>query len=302
MARKPINKTARLEFARLLDNHLKEGQNCDRPENKWKPWMNEDFAGVTGASPNSVANWRNQVAPIPPRDVHPLLDALFGEKPEYRKARLDLHGAWEHAQGLMPSEAVATGAWEPVETYKPTGLAAVTLHDPAPANRTETYHLHASIRFGAVEISDEQERTAIVTLTEASAAIQGEGYQVAQNSLIGERAAHPHCTPNGEEIRFTGPTGSGTAHLSGNPLGEDHIATIEPGATADQPGVGVTLVASPRHLRFAFAADPDAPPAAREEKPNRAAILGLLFADGMRKDAANRVVLASARLRRKEEP
>jgi hypothetical protein len=66
MVRKAINQMARREFAKLLDDHLKRGQRPDVTQNRWKPWTNEDFSGATGASPNSVANWRNQIAPIPP--------------------------------------------------------------------------------------------------------------------------------------------------------------------------------------------------------------------------------------------
>jgi hypothetical protein len=66
MVRKAINQMARRESAKLLDDHLKRGQRPDVTQNRWKPRTNEDFSGATGASPNSVANWRNQIAPIPP--------------------------------------------------------------------------------------------------------------------------------------------------------------------------------------------------------------------------------------------
>ena len=301
MARKPRHLTERRAFALLLDGHLKRGQRMDGAARQWKPWTNNDFAGFTGVSPNSVANWRNPDAPIPPTDINPVLEALFGDKPEHANHRRDLKEAWERAQGLLPpEEEPETGdGWDILGGTAPTTLAEAILHQPKADNRADTWHLHATLRFGPAEQHTQEGHTVIVGVTETFAALTLSGYQVAPNSLLGERAPHDHVIPGVGGVTLTGPTRNDALH--GNPIGEDHLATIEPGP-AGEGTVKITLSASPRALTFAYAPDPDAPLVCQDQKPNRAAILGLLFAGETPRDAQGRVVLASAGLRRKSAP
>ncbi len=298
MARKPRYLTERRAFALLLDGHLNRGQRVEGTPSRWKRWTNNDFAGFAGVSPNSVANWRNPDAPIPPTDINPVLDPLFGDKPEYAGHRRDLKEAWERAQGLLPPEEESEpgDGWDILPRMAPTALAEAILHQPTAANRAETWHLHATLRFDSAEQTDEEYRTVIIGVREAFAALTGSGYQTAQNSLIGERAPHDHITPGVGGITLAGPVEGGT--LRGNPIGDDPLAIIEPGPAGDDT-VRITVSASPRAFTFAYAPDPDSPPVCMDQKPNRAAILGLLFAGEAPRDAQGRVVLASAGLRRK---
>ena len=301
MARKPKRLSECRAFAILLDEYLKQGQHPDTPRNRWQHWTNDSFAGVTGASPGSVANWRNQNAMILPKNINPVLEALFGDKPEYAGHRRDLKEAWERAQGLVAAEEESEpgDGWDILPRMAPTALAEAILHQPTAANRAETWHLHATLRFDSAEQTDEDYRTVIIGMREAFAALTGSGYQTAQNSLIGERAPHDHITPGVGGITLAGPVQGGT--LRGNPIGDDPLAIIEPGPAGDNT-VRITVSASPRAFTFAYAPDPDSPLVCAEQKPNRAAILGLLFAGEAPRDAQGRVVLASAGLRRKSEP
>jgi hypothetical protein len=301
MVRSARNLPARRAFAILLDTHLKRGQRHDVHRDRWRPWTNNDFAAVVGVeSPNSVANWRNQAVPMPPRDIRPVLDALFGDKSEFMGHRRELRDAWELALGLLPPDAEEDSLWEPVAHYAPTSLAEAILHQPTPTNLKDTYRLNVTLRFGSAEVTDELEHTVIVSVKEAFAAIECQGYQIAQNSLLGERTPHEHCKPSTRGVIITGPR-SEEGHLHGNPIGDDTLATIEPGPAAKEGTVSVTVVVSPRHFTFAFAPNSDSPPILRpqDEKPNRAAILGLMFTEGIRKDLQGRVMLATTSLQHK---
>ena len=296
MARKPHLLKARREFSILLDRHLIRGQHPDTPPSRWKPWTNYDFAGVCGVSPNSAANWRNAASPMPPADIVPVLDVLFGDKPDFAGHRRALKEAWERAQGLIAPEPPESEAdWEIQERSDPNDFAVVILHQPAPANRPGTYHLTATIRFGTVKGSD-RDRAVIVGVRAAYVDIRASGYQHAQNSLIGERTPHALITPGAHGITIA--SGGPDIPLRGNPIGEDHLVTIEPGP----PGngiVSVSIAVDTTDFTVAFAPGPDAPEASESAKPNRAAVLGALLGKGTPRDSERRLVLASAKLRRK---
>jgi hypothetical protein len=116
--------------------------------------------------------------------------------------------------------------------------------------------------------------------------------------MIGERTRHPHVVPGVSGFSITGPFKEG--RLSGNPVGEDHLATIEPGLKGKNV-VTITLCAAQRAFIFAYARDPNMPPVIQQQKPNRDAILNVLFGSTMQHDAQGRVILAIASLRRKSQ-
>jgi hypothetical protein len=287
---------ARREFATLLDGHLRRGQHPDYEPSRWRPWGNLDLAGAVGVSPNSVANWRNTDNPIPPSDVLPLLDALFGDRPEFGGHRRALKEAWERARGLIPEEREIVDVWEPTSNQG-SSLAEVILHQPLPTNHSpDSYLLHATLRLAPAEQCD-GDRTVIVGLKAAFLSIAGSGYQTAWNSMIGERTPHPNVEPSVNGLIITGPTSS-EGWLKGNPIGDDHLAIIEPGPPGNN-SITISVCAGPRAFSFSYVSDPDKQPIKAEEKPNRAAVLNLLFGEDMPCDSQGRIILARSTIRRK---
>ena len=287
---------ARREFAILLDSHLKRGQNSVRPSNQWRPWSNNDFAGVVGVSPNSVANWRNGQNPIPPEDIIPVLNALFGDEVTFAPHRRAVREAWERAKGLVPDPVPEPeDAWEAIER---TGgiFAEVTLHPPVAANQPEHFRLSATVHLAPAE-HDADGRIVIIGLKEAFLSITTSGHQIAFNSLIGERTPHSNVSPGVGGVFITGPRDS-DGLLKGNPIGDDHLAAIEPGVPGNDT-VTLRVCATPRSFSFAYASDPDSLIAKVEERPNRTAILSVLLGEMLSRDSLGRIILASASMRRK---
>ena len=298
---------ARCAFARLLDDHLKRGQHAEAAPGRWKPWTNNDFAGVTGVSPNSVANWRNETSAIPPEDILPVLDALFAEKAEFAGRRRELKEAWERAKGLIPEdpdpEPDPADDWLLESRSRTTNLAAITLHQPRRANPAGRYYLDGSVAFAPITLEDREGRTVVAGLRESVVLdidCAGSGYQIAQASLIGGRAPHDHIAPGVDGIAITGPAANGLLH--GDPIGEDHIAIIEPGPAGIGP-VAVTLSTLSRAFDFKYSPAADTAPAPAGQTPNRDAILNILFGEAIGRDpASNRILLARATMRRKPQP
>jgi hypothetical protein len=289
------NAQARRSFAELLDAHLRRGQHSETPQRNWKPWTNVNFAGVAGVSPNSVANWRSHTSPIPPDDLLPILDALFGERAEFSGYRRDLKEAWERAKGLIPIEDLEpNNEWEPAERVAFTAIAEAIIHPPTHTNRgPENYLINATVRFADAEYFD-RDASAVVGLEKAYLTIEAPGYQIAQNSLLGERTPHTDVEPTVGGLSIVGPLIDG--HLKGNPIGDDYVAGLEP-APHGGDTIAIILAASPRSFRFGYIRDSDTP--SIEDKPNRAAILSLIFGEAMTRDAMGRVILAKASLHRK---
>jgi hypothetical protein len=294
----------RRAFAILLDEHLRHGQHPELPEARWKPWTNIDFAASVGASPNSVANWRNQRAPIPPDDIIPILDALFGDSPQFAVHRRDLKDSWERAKGIKLADADGDierdDDWSFLSRTRTSDLAAVTLRQPKRANPAGCYYLNCSVEFGPLFMEDEHGRTVMVGLHDAKLQIDcdGSGFQIAQNSMLGLRAPNAHVEPGVDSVSVHGPMINGV--LDGNPIGDDYIAMLEPGSPGDGP-VSLTLTTLSRAVQFSYAREADQPLVPDSDKPNRVAILNILFGEALPRDTANRLLLARASMRRKDQ-
>ena len=282
----PALSQQRREFAALLDQHLMRGQHPERPQNRWKPWTNNDLAAQVGVSPNTVANWRNTRTPIPPEDILPLLDALFGDKSEYLGYVRELKEVWERARGLVPPATLDLDDpdhWEPV-TRTCSALAEIILHQPTPMNRPETYTLNATMRFDTAEQSD-GDRTVVIGLREAFVALLTSGYETAQNSLLGEDRKRD-CVRVGVG-GFTITPEDGCNNLQGSFLGDDYLGVIEPGS-GNGKTITAQVCAGSRSFSFAYASTPEQSPILEGQKPNRDAILNLLLGETMRRDSQGR--------------
>ena len=140
--------------------------------------------------------------------------------------------------------------------------------------------------------------TILISLREAFVGVLASGYQTAQSSLLGEGSKRLGVRVGVGGITLTAEEGG--THLQGNVLGEERLAVIEPGP-GDDNTVTVSVCAGRRAFRFSYVVDPDLPPVAEGQKPNREAILNLLLGETLRRDAQGRLILASASLRRKQQ-
>jgi len=291
---------ARRQFGKLLDAHLKRGQRADGlSQEHLQPWTNFNFAGVVNVSPNSVANWRHETLP---EDVLPILDALFGNRPEFAGHRRDLKEAWAQAKGLVPMDGEEEydgdecGEWLIIDSYLTPGIAELRLHPPRSGNASGTYYLDATLVIDTGEYDHEGD-TLLIGLREAFLSVQSSSYQVAKNSIIGDRSDHANFKLTVGGTRVVGPLDD-RGCLHGNPLGDEYMAVIEPVGERDEP-VEVALRAGRRGFDITRAdVSGDAPrdPAA---DINKDAILNVLISKGREKDPQGRVLLACARMKRR---
>lgn len=87
--------TSQTAFGALLDDHLKDGTRPGgSPGSKGVPWANKEFARAAGAESSegeknerTIRNWRNGETLPSPADLHAILQALFGGKPEHAECR-----------------------------------------------------------------------------------------------------------------------------------------------------------------------------------------------------------------------
>lgn len=186
--------------------------------------------------------------------------------------------------------------WELQGSQGMAGIVRCELHQPRKANGQETYLLDATLRFGIatpmVEV-DGQEHQLRLALPAGAArlGLASPAYQAAKDSWIGQRSQHPHfSTDPVDGVDVSGPTRADNM-LRGDPLGEDHLVTIEPsGMGKATVEIGVYAFAHEMEITAKNAASPT---------PNRKAVLDTVLRTTRPKDAEGRIQLAVSRMRRR---
>src|ERR1700722_12593883 len=103
LRKQTIQDRAKLEFAELLGDALKNGQ---RPEGAQpeKPWTDVAFSAALkgpsyGLGPGAVGTWRRSENSVTPTHVEPILDVLYGDK--LPRPRAKLLAVWQRAKGIV---------------------------------------------------------------------------------------------------------------------------------------------------------------------------------------------------------
>jgi hypothetical protein len=284
----------RRALARLIRDHLNRGQRADVERRNWKPWTDAGISGYLGVSPNTVANWHSEDYPTPPTDILPMLDLLFGDIPAFQGWRSDLRDAWSRAKGLLaPDSEQSTSEdisseWAILNTDQSPGLAELRLHPPRPGNKRDTFYLDATFRMDIAEYEWEC-RTIFIGVRDAGLAIDSPSYQPAKGTLVAERRPMENMKlkPGGLEFH----PDAGKNHLEGDILKGEHIAVMEPTATAEAV---IPVIAHAGRRSFLVAAEDKLVPVSNEQD----AILNALIYKAKRKDALGRVVLARSQIKK----
>jgi hypothetical protein len=294
-SRRPDLLEPRRALARLINDHLNRGQRADVEQRNWKPWTDADFSGYVGVSPNTVSNWRSEDYPMPPTDIVPLLNILFGDIPAFQGWRRDLRDAWSRAKGLLPPDSEQntsediSSEWEIRNTDQSPGLAELRLHPPRPGNKRDTFYLDATFRMDLAEYEWEC-RTIFIGVRDVGLAIDSPSYQPAKGTLVAERRPMENMKlkPGGLEFH----PDAGKTHLEGDILRGEHIAVMEPTATAEAV---ITVTAHAGRRSFLLRAEDKLAAVSNEQD----AILNVLIHKTKPKDALGRVVLARSRIEKK---
>jgi hypothetical protein len=170
-------------------------------------------------------------------------------------------------------------------------------YEPRAANDAGTFYIDATLHLDTAE-HDTDGGSVLIGLKEAFLAVLSPSYPPVANSLIGVRAKNENFRREPGGVRIVGPKNN-RGHLSGYPLGDEHLVVLDPYGEGDDPPT-VTLTA----LRRCFDVLPTVEilPAgqdtvlASEEKD---AVINALIFSVLPKDGAGRVILQRARLRKK---
>lgn len=225
------------DLARLIDAELIRGQRADKtPSAIWHPWTNDKFGEALTSGPtrrmsaNAVANWRNQAKPHPPDNIVPLLNAFYGDDHRFADKRQAMLHLWRQAKGYDIDDAQPPPILAPThgESFQgPVQLVHLRAH-PVRAN-DGTVRLNASLTISPDDGVVFQGRAVSIGLTEALLTFQSADWQPAYQALIGEKP-HENVSIVAPGSRITGPRDT-LGRLSGQPLGEEPIAIIEPVGT-----------------------------------------------------------------------
>ncbi len=253
MARNLANRPALVQFAALLDGHLKGGT---RPSTATgEPWKNVEFAqevvsprefkenfsaAVNSAqventvSDRSVANWRKGSSL--PAAIEPILRALFGppSSQTHSEARTALRDAFIAAQTesksspavpskiavppRSPAETMPALSWQIEHAWQSMGLAELIVGHPVMLNDRDAYTLRVSVSFRPTSIFTVGNRTFAAGLRSAQLEPDYHNCHPEPGTRPGEAKEHDYIAVLGGVYQFSGPKDGGD-FLSGNPFG-----------------------------------------------------------------------------------
>ena len=212
--------------------------------------------------------------------------------------------------GPRTTQAPATSSadWQRRETTVLSDLVELRLPPPRPGNEIpDSHYVDVTLLFGTAYCDYDPEdgqapRTVSLALRNARLAMGSESYRPIPGTMISERIEAAHFKRVAGGIEIVGPAPNGT--LEGAPFGDEYLAVIA-GTNSGDTVFPMTIAANRRSF---VVMDPDAPsgqgdPSAQPDSKN--AILNALIYKHLKKNDANRAVLATAtmlRLRRGADP
>jgi hypothetical protein len=196
-----------------------------------------------------------------------------------------------------PVEAVPLADWNILRPELTDGVAELRLHQPRPGNVPNTFYIDVTLRLGEGEYEYEG-RTVFIGLKNAFLYFESPCYQITKGSMIGARAEHPNFDVDVGGTKIKGPRNS-DGWLVGDPLGEEHVAVIEPAGGGEEI---VTLSLHAGRLALAF----KVAPVGDEDKPteidlttNKQAVLNTFISQVLGRDRQGRAILARTRMQRR---
>lgn len=192
---------------------------------------------------------------------------------------------------ISTQEQSGSSSWIFPETEWTAGLAELRLHQPRTGNQLGTFYVDATLRVdtGKYELANQ---TIFIGLSDAFLAIETSGCQPARGTLIGERLTSENIRPKPRGVEFRARDG---ANLSGDLLGEEYIAVMEP-TTQGKQSVTVELRAGRRSFNVSLERDDGS--IVNAESAAKMSILNTLIFKMKEKDMQGRVVLAAAKMKR----
>jgi hypothetical protein len=312
-----LNLDPKSAFWASFKQHWKEGAGRPaRADPRHKGWTDREFLDAMGRCGHQISDdvlrlwWAGRSFPNPHskegifKVYFPGSDGGKGDT-DADKGFRGMEGLWRQvhdrprSRGDQPPPNEPSGPlaeWTISQGRGTEGIVELRLHPPPPGNVADTFYVDATLRLDTGEY-DCEERTVSIGLRDAFLSIVSPGYQTAKGSLIGERAEHEHFKPAPGGAKISGPV-DGHGCLSGDPLGEEHLAIIEPAGEGEET-VTVAVHAGRRSFVVSTADTQDERTGSNVAPANKDAVLNALIYKGREKDAQGRVILALARMQHK---
>jgi hypothetical protein len=294
MNRNAVAMEARVEFARMLNNALVEGQTPRGPVSKW---TNNGFADrIYELDPKdppyteaSVRGWRNVEKPgNPDRNVIGIiLDALYGDHPTLAETRAKMFALWKRANGQIEPEDIVIDRDTANIGHWTDDLARLSTHvEPARDRRGQPVcGVHSECRIFvtdpiAVEV-DGRQREVTVGITRASLRIGSDTHEFVEGTLAGSgERGNENLEPRASGFRVKGPLEPACGRINGLPLNDSLLVSLR----RYRPGPPVARVALETD-RGAFKVVFDDSNETVDDA-NRVAVLNALMAAKFETDAA----------------
>jgi DNA-binding winged helix-turn-helix (wHTH) protein len=188
---------------------------------------------------------------------------------------------------IVPNGASAWSIFEPTGT---DGLVELRLHQPRQGNQPEMFYLDATLRVEVAEY-EMDDRILLIGLTDAFLSVESKGCQPAKGTVIGERLACEGVHPKPRGVEFQAPP---AGRLTGDLLGEEYIAVMEPTISSEQL---VTIQVRAGRRSFSVTAKDIDGVEEQTTSTEKTAILNR-FIELKLRDEQGRVTLAEARMRK----
>ena len=292
-------------FARFLRSEILSGQRSDgQAKIASTELVPSDFARRMGhpRQANLVSTWCNVENPTRPRDIDPILKALYGARARYpdQWARMrSLHLAARGSPDDLPIN-IWTITGERFSAF--ADIVDLSVSQPMPDN-SGGVHVAYTLKIHPdpdVRADPDSDRNAIeLGIREAFLAIEADEWQPASDSIFRDDPDHENLgrTARKNSALIVGPRDT-KGRIDGHPLGRELRARLEP--LTDGAAGTITFVVLVGREAFVVTPKDGKGPVNNQQK----AVLDAIFASALPKDDRKRLVVAreAAVLRRKPEP
>ena len=228
---------ARVEFARMLNNALVEGQ---IPRGVGVKWTNQGFADRLGEiapkdpsySEANVRGWHKVNDPGNPDKevIHTILDALYGDSPELRQRRDRMLALWQRANGLVsPTQIIDDPRGSNTGSFI-DDLLDFTVRAEQDASGAEIWDLLAELVISISEANDVdldgRHFSLSVGLTRATLRVASGSHEIVEGTMAGRSGrTNPNLGVRASGLRVQGPLAE-CGRIDGEPLADRRLVSL----------------------------------------------------------------------------
>ena len=174
-------------------------------------------------------HWRDPDRRMPRADIEPLLKAFYGTIERFAGDKAKMRRVWQLARGYVVDDGQGDKDWaigRPLNLQGAVELVTLRAHTPIPGN-DGTMRLSLTLVITPDDNVTYRGRAVTIGLTDAWLCMDSESWQPTWRSLVSERD-HPNFRLSAAGARIVGPRDTAIDMIDGEPLGDEHLAVVEP--------------------------------------------------------------------------